>query len=274
MTNLAVRGEVVLAKASPRTKTTRKVGRIAFLGLLDALWPMATLVTVWWLWVHLAQLPPAVAPDPMDVLAYIARQPASFVVDAWHTVEVVVGGMLLGVAAGTVLATVSWFSPAARAMISGPALLTQCLPVAVISPILAKVFGYDTSTIVLITALIAFFPVLVFTTSGLLAVPPGSQDLFTALGARRWQRFIRLAAPAALPRTLVSLRLSIVAAVAGAMLAQWIMGTNGLGYRLIVAQASYRTAEAWACSAVSIALSVLLYSLVASLCRLASERFD
>ncbi|TGD85455.1 ABC transporter permease subunit [Mycolicibacterium sp. CH28] len=255
---------------SPARKAVGRAARVA----LDALWPLALLLLAWWLWVRLANLPPAVAPDPTDVLAYIAHQPRSFAADAWHTIEVVVGGMVLGVVAGALLATVSWFSPAARAMISGPALLTQCLPVAVISPILARVFGYSTATIVIITALIAFFPVLVFTTSGLLAVPPGSSDLFTVLGARRWQRFIRLAAPAALPRTLVSLRLSIVAAVAGAMLAQWIMGTDGLGYRLIVAQSSYRTAEAWACSAVSIALSVLLYSLVASLCRLVSERFD
>ncbi|AQT80325.1 hypothetical protein B1R94_15205 [Mycolicibacterium litorale] len=104
--------------------------------------------------------------------------------------------------------------------------------------------------------------------------PPGAEDLFIVLGARRWQRFIRLAVPAALPRTLVSLRLSIVGAVAGAMLAQWVMGTNGLGYRLIVAQASFRTAEAWACSVVSIALSVVLYSLMSALCRLTSERFE
>ncbi len=252
----------------------RTTARVVARGALDALWPLVALLVAWWLWVRLADLPPAVAPDPVDVMAYIASQPGGFALNAWHTVEVVLGGMLLGVAAGVLLASASWFSTTAQAMISGPVLLTQCLPVAVISPILARVFGYNTSTIVIIAALIAFFPVMVFTTSGLLAVPTGSADLFTVLGATRWQRFIRLAAPAALPRTLVSLRLSVVAAVAGAMLAQWIMGTNGLGYRLIVAQVSYRTAEAWACSAISIALSVVLFSLVSSLCRLASERFE
>lgn len=248
--------------------------RVAVATLIHASWPLLTLLLVWWLWVRHAHLPPAVAPNPIGVLNYIAEQPGSFAVDAWHTIEVVVGGMLLGVLGGVLLASASWFSAPARAMISGPALLTQCLPVAVISPILARVFGYNTSTIVIITALIAFFPVMVFTTSGLLAVPPGSDDLFTVLGAGRLQRFIRLAAPSALPRTLISLRLSIVGAVAGAMLAQWIMGTNGLGYRLIVAQVSFRTAEAWACSAVSVAISVVLYSLVSVLCRLTSERFE
>ncbi len=262
------------AAASKPARKGRRVARFALVQLIHAIWPLAAILVVWWLWVHVKHLPPAVAPDPVDVLRFIGHQPGSFALDAWHTTEVVVGGMLLGVVAGVVLATASWFSASARALISGPALLTQCLPVAVISPILARVFGYNTSTIVIITALIAFFPVMVFTTSGLLQTPAGADDLFIVLGAGRWERFRRLAAPSAVPRMLVSLRLSIVAAVAGAMLAQWIMGTSGLGYRLIVAESSFRTAEAWACSLVSIALSVALYSLVSALCRYAGDRFE
>jgi ABC-type nitrate/sulfonate/bicarbonate transport system permease component len=51
------------------------------------------------------------------------------------------------------------------------------------------------------------------------------------------------------------------------------MGTSGLGSRLIVAQSSFRTAEAWASSVVSIVLSVLLYAAVSAVGRHLSERF-
>jgi NitT/TauT family transport system permease protein len=126
----------------------------------------------------------------------------------------------------------------------------------------------------IVAALISFFPVLVFTTTGLRSTPAGSDDMFVVFGARRWQRFRHLAVPSAVPRLLVALRLSVVAAVVGAMLAQWIMGTSGLGYRLVVAQVSFRTSEAWGASFVAILLSVALYSAVSALCRVAQSRFE
>ncbi|SNQ45422.1 putative ABC-type transporter, integral membrane subunit [Frankia canadensis] len=264
--------EVPTGLAPPRRRPS--VALFLLGRVVNALWPLALILVAWWAWVRLGHLPPAVAPDPSGVLTFIAHDPGSFALDALRTAGVVLGGLVVGAVAGALLATVSWFSRLARAVISGPALLSQCLPVATISPVLAKVFGYNTTTIVIITALIAFFPVMVFTASGLARTPAGADDLFVVLGARRLDRFFRLAVPSALPRLLVSLRVSIVVAVAGAMLAQWVMGTSGLGYRLIIAQSSFRTSEAWACSVVSIVLSVILYSIVSGLCRLASERFE
>jgi NitT/TauT family transport system permease protein len=242
--------------------------------LLHTIWPIALVVAIWQAWVVLGDVPPAVAPHPAQVFAYIADDPASFLVDARDTLVIVLGGLVLGAVAGALLAALSWASTIARATISGPAMVTQCLPIATIVPVVARVLGYNTWTITVIAALIAFFPVLVFTTTGLRATPPGSDDLFVVLGGSRWQRFWRLAAPSAVPRLLIALRLTVVAAVVGAMLAQWIMGTAGLGYRLVVAQVSFRTSEAWAASLVAIVLSVVLYSVVAALCRIAQRRFE
>jgi ABC-type nitrate/sulfonate/bicarbonate transport system permease component len=263
--------------AEPPRFTGRGVGGASKrfgIGLIHIAWPLVLIYVAWTIWIEVGNIPPAVAPKPGVIVDYLSSNATSFISDAWKTIEVVFGGMLIGAVAGALLAGVSWFSPFTRAVINGPALLTQCLPIATITPVLARVFGYNNSTIVIITALIAFFPVLVFTTSGLRRTPAGSDDLFIVLGASRWQRFQRLAVPAAVPRVLVSLRLSVVAAVAGALLAQWIMGTNGLGYRLVIAQSSFRTSEAWSSSVVAIALCVVLYALVTALCRLASERFE
>ncbi|MDX1888114.1 ABC transporter permease [Mycolicibacterium sp. 050158] len=264
----------VVDQRAPTEPATGRRTRWVANSLVNTLWPTVAVIGAWALWVQLGDVPPAVAPHPSAVLQYLVGNAGSFVGDTWSTIEVVVGGLLIGTLAGLLLAALSWFSDILRAMINGPALLTQCLPVATITPVLARVFGYGTNTMVVITALISFFPVLVFATAGVRRTPAGSDDLFVVLGASLWQRFWRLAAPAAIPRILVALRLSVVAAVAGTMLAQWIMGTSGLGSRLIVAQSSFRTAEAWAAALVSIALSVLLYAAISAIGRRASERFD
>lgn len=242
--------------------------------VVHVVWPGAVLLALWASWVEFGDVPPAVAPAPSGVLQFVVDHPVDLARDAAATVGVVGAGMLAGTVVAVMLASVAWFSPVFRGLISGPALITQCLPVAIISPVLARVLGYGTTTIIVITALISFFPVLVFTTTGLRDLPAGAADVFESLGAGRWQRFRRLAVPAAIPRVLVALRMSVVAAVVGAMLAQWIMGTSGLGYRLVTAQAAFRTNEAWAASLVAIALSVSLYLLVATLSRRAQSWFE
>jgi NitT/TauT family transport system permease protein len=248
--------------------------RRAGLAVIGVLWPVAFVYVVWALWVDLNELPPAVAPHPNDVISYVAQNPGTYASDAFDTLKIVVGGVLLGAAAGYALATLSWFSSFARAAISAPTLVTQCLPVATLVPVIARVFGYSTRTVVIVAALITFFPVFVFTSTGMRNTPPGASDLFRVLGAPRRLRFTLLAVPASIPRLLVSLQLSVVVAVVGAMLAQWIMGAEGLGYRLALAQASFRTSEAWGASLVAVIVGVLLYSAATSLARAAQRRFD
>jgi len=267
----------VEARPEPRRAEPRRGPSLALRALrqvLHVLWPIVLLVGIWWLWVEVSDMPPAVAPTPSAVLDYILKQPGVYATDALATLLIVIGGLLLGSVAGVSLAALSWYSHLARATISGPALITQCLPVATMVPVLARVFGYNQRTVVIIAALIAFFPVMVFTSAGLRSTPAGSDDLFRVLGAGRAKRFRYLAVPSAIPRMLVALRLSVVAAVVGAMLAQWIMGTQGLGYRLVIAQVSFRMSEAWGASVVAILLSVVLYTVVSALCRVAHERFE
>ncbi|WP_170323759.1 ABC transporter permease [Cryptosporangium phraense] len=268
------REQDVVDRALPPSRGTGRRLRRAGAAVVHAVWPLIALFGAWALWVRAGDVPPAVAPKPGTVLEFLAENAGSFVGDALNTLAVVVGGLVVGAVAGVVLAALSWTSQIARAVINGPALLTQCLPVATITPVLARLFGYGVSTIVVITALISFFPVLVFAATGLRQTPAGADDLFVVLGAGRWTRFWRLAVPSAVPRVLVAMRVSVVAAVAGTMLAQWVMGTSGLGYRLIIAQTSFRTAEAWASSVVSIVLSVLLFAVVSAICRVVEKRFS
>jgi len=255
-------------------RTALRVARKVLMGIVGVVWPVVFIYIVWALWIELQQLPPAVAPHPNDVIDYIRENPGSYVADALDTLRIVVGGVLLGALAGVALASLSWFSSFARAAISAPTLITQCLPVATLVPVIARVFGYNERTVVIVAALITFFPVLVFTSAGMRSTPAGTTDMFKVFGASRRRRFMLLAVPSSVPRLLVSLQLSVVVAVVGSMLAQWIMGANGLGYRLAVAQASFRTAEAWGASVVAILVGVLLYGVASSLARYARRRFD
>ena len=75
------------------------------------------------------------------------------------------------------------------------------------------------ATEIAIVVIITFFPSFVFTTAGLRALPQGSQDLFTVLGASKISTLRRLALPAAFPNLAIALRLAAAHAFLAAIIA-------------------------------------------------------
>ena len=91
------------------------------------------------------------------------------------------------------LAIAAWFSPIAAGLLNPLTVLFSSVPVVALIPVIARLLGYDTSTVLAIVVIITFFPSFVFASSGLGALPPGSEDLFHVLGASRFAVLLRLA---------------------------------------------------------------------------------
>ena len=75
----------------------------------------------------------------------------------------------------------------------------------------------------------AFFPVLANTTLGLKSTDHNLRDLFAIYRATRWQRLIHLQLPSALPYFLGGLKIAGGLALIGAVVAEYVAGTSGIG---------------------------------------------
>lgn len=122
------------------------------------------------------------------------------------------------------------------------AVILQVTPIVAIAPL---IFIYVESKIVglLICAwLVAFFPVLSNTTLGLNSADHNLRDLFKIYGASRWQRLRYLQLPSALPYFLGGLRIAGGLALIGAVVAEYVAGTGGIGSGLAftILEAGYR----------------------------------
>jgi ABC-type nitrate/sulfonate/bicarbonate transport system permease component len=237
------------------------------------LWPFALFVLGWHAWIVFNAIEATVAPTPLSVLRYLAIQPASYLADAWQTLSLAGTGLTCGVAVGVVLATVAWASPLLGGLVSPAALLMRTVPLMALIPVIARVLGYSSKTIIAVASLISFFPAFVFVRSGLEAAPSGAADLFTVLGAHRWARLRYLAGPAAVPYLLVALRISAITCIIGALVAEWLLGTRGLGYRLALSQMNLETQDAWAAASVAVGMSLGLFGITSWLERLGKGRF-
>ena len=95
---------------------------------------------------------------------------------------------------------------------------------------------------VLIAALVAFFPILSNTTLGLKSADFNLMELMRLYGASRWQILWRLQLPSALPYLLGALKIAGGLALIGAVVAEFVAGSggfaSGLAYRIL--EAGYR----------------------------------
>jgi len=230
-------------------------------------WAVALVVAGWQIWVSAAGLSSIVLPGPLAVLQDFVGDPLSYAEPAGRTFAVAIVGLLCGFALGGGLAVLSWSSRILNGLLTPLGLIFTSIPVVTLIPIIARLLGYDVRTVIAIVALICFFPAFVYVGAGLRALPPGSDDLFRVFGGSRRQRFLRLVLPSSIPNLMLAFRLTAPEAVLAAVVAEFLMGTDGLGYMFRKAAGEFDTERALATSLIATITSVACFGLA-----LAAER--
>ncbi|MXY40568.1 MAG: ABC transporter permease subunit [Rhodospirillaceae bacterium] len=229
--------------------------------LIQDYWGILLILVAWQAWVIVNQFNPIVMPTPISVFDALVTDPVLFLENTGITFAVALVGMTGGMIIGTSLAVATWLSPLLSGLVSPLAVLFSSVPVVALIPIIARLLGYNVSTEIAIVVIITFFPSFVFASSGLRALPPGSDDLFRVLGASRRATLFRLALPAAMPNLAIALRLAAAHAILAAMIAEFLMGTSGLGYLFAKTNDEFQTEQAFGTSIVATAISVAAFLL-------------
>jgi sulfonate transport system permease protein len=228
-------------------------------------------LAVWQGYVASTGISALLVPSPADVLDAVAADPGGLAGDALATLRLASTGLVVGTAIGAVLATVAWWSPLLRGLLTPFVLVAHSVPTLALLPVIAGLFGYNDRSLVAITVLISFFPGFVFTDAGLRAAP--ASDLMLALGAGRARQFAVVTLPASLPHVAVALRISAGLCVIAAVVAQFMLGRDGLGLRFSLANARTDIALAWGVALVIVALSMAAFAVAMRAERLVHRRF-
>jgi ABC-type nitrate/sulfonate/bicarbonate transport system permease component len=224
-------------------------------------WGVLLIAAIWETWVIANGFNTIVIARPADVLRDVVSHPELYLPNAAQTLGLALLGLALGMAVGTLAAVAAWASNILGGLLAPLTLVFSSIPVVAVIPIIARLLGYDLSTVLTVVVIISFFPSFVFTAAGLRALPPGSADLFRVLGAGRWTTLLRLALPAALPNWMVALRGAAPQAVMAATLAEFLMGTSGLGNIFHIAKDELDMARALGASLVVAVMAVALFLL-------------
>ena len=140
---------------------------------------------------------------------------------------------------------------------------TQSIPKVAIAPIILVWFGLGIESKLAIAFLVAFFPIVVDTATGLRSTPPGLLELARSLRASRYQVFAKVQFPAALPFIFSGAKVAVTLAVIGAVIGEFVGSVGGLGNLLLTANSQLDSPLAWAALVWLSALGVLLFAAVA-----------
>lgn len=223
------------------------------------------ILAAWHFYVIAFKVPLAVLPSPLKVWDALLASRAALLSEGWITLKECIYGFLLAFAVGVPLAVAVANSKILNQMFYPLLIATQSVPKVALAPIVLVWLGTGLESKLAIVFLVAFFPIVVDTATGLRATPHDLIELAQSLRASAWQIFAKVQFPAALPFVLSGCKVAVTLAVIGAVIGEFVGSNAGLGNLLLTANSQVDTPLAFAALFGLAVLGLLLYGAVALL---------
>ena len=258
-------GNTSLAGSAPLSGSARRsLARAAYLSR-SVLLPLLALVVLALVWegsVRLFKLPkfllPALSVIWVDCLSRI-----DLVLEhTLATLGTVLVGFALSIALSVPLAVLIASSSLIANAVYPLLVLTQSVPKVALAPILVVALGAGHTPRLVVTVLVAFFPLVTSLATGLLTTPPDLVELGRSYSMRWWEEMYRIRLPAAVPFLFNGLKLAITFAVVGATVGEFVAADKGLGYQIMAATAFFNTPTAFGALVILSLLGIALFQAV------------
>ena len=229
---------------------------------MSALLVVLALLAAWELVCRLGAVDPLILPPPTEVAEALWTDRGLLGEDLLVTGSEVVLGLALAMLVGAAVALAMHLSDPVRRALHPLVIGSQAIPVPVIAPLLVFVLGFGIAPKVIVVALVCFFPLAIALFDGLRAPDRDQLQLMRSLGASRTQTLRLLELPSALPRAFTGLKVAAAVSVIGAVFAEWIGSSSGLGNLVQTSIPQLETARAYAAVAILSTFAIALFGLL------------
>jgi NitT/TauT family transport system permease protein len=233
--------------------------------LRSALYPLlgvAAIIAIWQIYVSAFGINRIVLPGPLDIMQASVNSWSTLLKETWPTFLESVLGFAIAVVIGIPVAVCVANSRVLNLTLYPILIATQSIPKVAVAPIILVWFGLGLQSKLVIAFLVAFFPIVVDTATGMRATPAGLLELARSLRASSLQIFLKVQFPAALPFIFAGAKVAVTLAVIGAVIGEFIGSLNGLGNLLLTANSQLDSPLAWAALVWLSVLGILLFAAV------------
>jgi len=230
---------------------------------------LVLLLLVWHFAVKILDIQAYIVPTPWDVAksawAGIVIDPTSSQSLLYQT-GVTLRGALLGFAigslAGITVAIVISESRLLEKVIMPYAIGVQSVPKIAIAPLVVIWFGSGFRSLVVLTILVTLFPLLMNTYHGLHATDRDQIRLMRSMHASRLRTLMWVRLPGAAPMIFAGLDVGIIYGLIGAIVAEFVSGTQGIGVTILQYQYVNNTAGVFAALFVLGVAGIMLHLII------------
>jgi len=200
-----------------------------------------TMLLVWHFGVVLLGVKEFILPTPLAAIQTLFQAKYRWPLNFMATFYEVVGGFLVSALVGVILGIAIVWSDSLKRTILPFLVFLNSLPKIAVAPLFMIWFGYGILPNILIVFLISFFPVVINTATGLVAVEEDLLDLVRCLHATKWQKMRKVQLPNSLPYIFSGLKIAATTAVTGAIVGEFVASDKGLGSVIIASQTTLAT---------------------------------
>jgi NitT/TauT family transport system permease protein len=222
---------------------------VAFIGVLQA-------------YLEVTRTPSYIFPTPSEIFIALIHPPANLLQNVDTTLYEIGAGFVLALILGAGLAILVSLSDLLRRVLYPYILILQIVPKVAIAPLLVIWFGFGSEPKIVLTFLIAFFPIFVDTLAGLNSLKQETLDVMAVQRASKWQVLSKARLPNALPFIFSGMKTGVTLAVVGAVVAEFISSNSGLGYLVLAAMIQSNTPLVFATIILISLIGIILFAVV------------
>ena len=250
--------------------TPRSQGVRAAFYLAPPILSLVAFIAFWQFYVWYFAVSNFILPSPLRIVQAGINLGSGLWPHVWTTTYEILLGFLFGnlFAVALAYAIVRWLL--AERIVYPFLIVSQTVPKLAVAPLLVIWFGTGVLPKIIVTALVCFFPTAVNVVQGLRSADPNALDLVRMVTSSKRVMFQKVQFPSSIPYFFAGLKISMAAAVIGAIVAEWVGASNGLGYLILYGGTSMRTDLMFLAVTMTVILGMLLYGAVG----LAERRFS
>lgn len=258
-----------MASRAMRPAGTRPAWQRFLVSLSYFVIPLAALIGIWQL-VVVSNPPAPFFPAPFAIIANLwellfggerAVQQV-FVGEFLQTVGRMALGFALGAIWGVVLGTIMGLSRQTRETVNPIVEFLRSIPATATLPLFIILLGGgDDMRVAFIAYGVSWF-VLINTAQGVGSIHKTMLDLGKVFRVSRPRRLFTIVLPAAMPKIFAGLRIASTAALLLAIVSEFMLASNGIGYMLVQAQGRFQLLNMWSWMLALAILGLIINSLL------------
>ena len=224
--------------------------KTTYMAIVRYLVSIIILLTTWKVIVIIFSLPTYILPPPDMVITTLFKESELFQKAFFYTISNTMIGASLGIVLGIALAMFLAYSKSARWIIEPYLMIFQSFPRESLFPLFLVWLGFGDGPKIMNSFLLSFFPIAVLVLNALINVDESYLKLMRSWYASKKEEFIYCRLPYAIPQIVSAIKVGLPLALIGAVLGEFLGGSQGLGYLIISSGAQFRVDRIFASIAI------------------------